>query len=318
MKAFVTGGAGFIGSSIADRLVGDGHSVVIYDSFITGQENFVSHLRNNPKVKIIQGDVLDYENLRTSMHGSDFVFHFQANADVRGGLKNNRVDLEQNTIATYNVLESMRENSVKQIVFSSSATVYGEPEKFPTPEEYPLIQTSTYGASKASGEFMIHAFCEYYEIRSYIYRFVSFIGERYTHGVIFDFMKKLRNNPDELEILGDGNQKKSYLYIQDGIDAILLSVREAKGNKNTFNLGHTDSMNVVDLAKVICDELGLGNVKFKFTGGERGWKGDSPFVLLDTGKIRGMGWNAKVKIEDGVRRTVRYLKSNEELLFKRK
>ncbi|MDD9954349.1 MAG: NAD-dependent epimerase/dehydratase family protein [Candidatus Woesearchaeota archaeon] len=310
MKAFVTGGAGFIGSHIVDQLVKDGHDVTIYDNFSTGREQFIAHL----DVPVVRADVLDLEKLKEAMAGHDIVFHFQANADVRGGIDNTRVDLEQNTIATWNVLDCMRELGIKKIVFSSSATVYGEPASFPTPENYSPLQTSLYGASKLSCEAMIQSYCEYYDMQSWIFRFVSWIGERYTHGVIFDFMKKLENNPKELEILGDGKQKKSYLDVKDGVAGIFHAVTHAKEKVNIFNLGHDDWMNVLDLADIVIKELGLADVSYNILGGERGWKGDSPFVHLDTTKLKDLGWKPQVSIEQGIKNTVAYLQANKDVL----
>jgi len=314
MKAFVTGGSGFIGSNIVDRLIKDGHEVTVYDNFCTGRELFIRHHVNNPKCKIVKADTMNLEKLKESMQDHDFVFHLQANADVRGGISKTRIDLEQNTIATWNLLDAMRQNNIKKIAFSSSATVYGEPNVFPTPENTELIQTSLYGASKLAGEAMIQAYCEYYDMQCFIFRFVSWIGERYTHGVIFDFMKKLKQNNKELEILGDGNQKKSYLYVGDGVDGIFFAIENFKEKKNIFNLGHTEFMNVTKLADIICDELGLNDVKYNFTGGVRGWKGDSPIVHLDITKLKNLGWQPKTSIEEGIRRTVRYLVQNPEAL----
>ncbi len=311
MRAFVTGGAGFIGSHIVDRLVQDGHGVTIYDNFSTGRRGFIRH---HTVVSVIEADVLDLEVLEQSMAGHDIVFHLQANADVRGGINRTRVDLEQNTIATWNVLEAMRRQGIKRIVFSSSATVYGEPGVFPTPEDYAPIQTSLYGASKLACEAMIQAYCEYYGMRSWIFRFVSWIGERYTHGVIFDFMKKLQENPVELEVLGDGKQKKSYLDVVDGVAGIFFALEHATESVNVFNLGHDDWMNVLGLADIVCDELGLESVEYKMTGGKRGWLGDAPFVHLDTTRLKNLGWKPGVSIERGIRNTVRYLKRNPGVL----
>mgnify|MGYP005628502157 CR=1 FL=1 len=312
VKYFVTGGAGFIGSHIVDHLMDSGHKVTVYDNLSTGKETFIKQHLDNPKFKLIKADVLDLESLKKSIVGHDFVFHIQANADVRGGIINTRIDFDQNTIATWNVLEAMRLNNIKKIAFSSSATVYGEPDKFPTPENTELIQTSLYGASKLAGEAMIQAYCEYYDMQSWIFRFVSWIGERYTHGVIYDFMKKLKSNPEELEILGDGKQKKSYLYVKDGVEAVFFAIENFKEKKNLFNLGHTEFMNVVDLANTVCDELKLENVKYNFTGGSRGWKGDAPLVHLDISKLQKLGWKPKTPIEEGVRKTVKYLMENPE------
>jgi UDP-glucose 4-epimerase len=316
-RAFITGGAGFIGSHIVDRLAQGGADVTIYDNFSTGQEEFIIHHAGNPKVRVVHADVLDGKRLEKEMANCDFVFHLQANADVRGGIQQTRVDLEQTTIATWNVLEAMRINEVRRIAFASSATVYGEPDVFPTPESYAPFQTSLYGASKLAGEAMIQAYSEYFGITCYIFRFVSWIGERYTHGVIFDFIKKLGANTQVLEILGDGKQRKSYLDVIDGVNGIFYAVQLAKERKNLFNLGHDEFMNVRDLADIVVEELGLKGVQYCITGGERGWLGDSPFVHLDTTKLKALGWQPQVSIEQGIRNTVRYLQAHSQVLEKR-
>jgi UDP-glucose 4-epimerase len=316
-QAFVTGGAGFIGSHIVDRLVQDGAGVTIYDNFSTGREEFLSQHAGSHKVKVVHADVLDGQALTREMAACDFVFHLQANADVRDGIRRTRVDLEQNTIATWNILEAMRINEIKRIAFASSATVYGEPVVFPTPESYAPLQTSLYGASKLAGEAMIQAYTEYFCMTCYIFRFVSWIGERYSHGVIFDFVKKLAANPDVLEILGDGKQRKSYLDVVDGVNGIFYAIKHAKERKNIFNLGHDQFMNVLKLADIVVGELGLEGVRYQTTGGERGWLGDSPFVHLDTSKLKALGWHPQVPIRDGIRNTVRYLQAHPELLTNR-
>jgi UDP-glucose 4-epimerase len=316
-RAFVSGGAGFIGSHIADRLVTAGVHVTIYDNFSTGQESFVSHHEDNPNVRVVRADILDSERVNREIAGCDFVFHLQANADVRGGMRATRIDLEQNTIATWNLLEAMRLNDVKNMAFASSAAVYGEPDVFPTPESYAPLQTSLYGASKFSCEAMVQAYSEYFGITCYIFRFVSWIGERYTHGVIFDFVEKLRADAQALEVLGDGKQRKSYLDVTDGVNGIFYALQHARERKNVFNLGHDEVMNVLDLADIVVSELGLKNVRYRTTGGERGWLGDSPFVHLDTGKLKALGWTPQISIDQGIRNTVRYLRANPRLLEKR-
>ncbi len=316
-RAFVTGGAGFIGSHIVDRLVQHGVDVVVYDNFSTGQPEFLSQHTGNRQVKVIHADVLDSRALTKEMAGCDFVFHLQANADVRGGIAQTRIDLEQNTIATWNVLDAMRKNAIKRIAFASSATVYGEPDVFPTPETYAPLQTSLYGASKLAGEAMIQAYSEYFGITCYIFRFVSWIGERYTHGVIFDFVKKLRADPQVLEILGDGQQRKSYLEVSDGVNGIFHAIQYAAARKNVFNLGHDEFMNVSDLADIIVAELDLKNVRYHTTGGGRGWLGNSPFVHLDTSRIKALGWRPQISIEQGIRNTVEYLQTHPQVLEKR-
>jgi UDP-glucose 4-epimerase len=313
-RPFVTGGAGFIGSHIVDRLAQIATSVTIYDNFSTGQELSVSHHARNPKIRVVRADVLDSKRLEKEMAGCDFVFHFQANADVRGGITQTRIDLEQNTIATWNVLDAMRINEIKHIVFASSATVYGEPDIFPTPETYAPVQTSLYGASKLGCEAMIQAYSEYFGITSYIFRFVSWIGERYSHGVIFDFVKKLKKDSRILEVLGDGKQRKSYLDVIDGVEGIFHAIEYSREGKNVFNLGHDAFMNVLDLADIIVDQLNLKGVQYITTGGERGWLGDSPFVHLDTAKLQALGWRPRISIERGIRNTVRYLQAHSQLL----
>jgi UDP-glucose 4-epimerase len=311
-KALVTGGAGFIGSHVVDHLLAGGAEVTVYDNLTTGLRANLAGQASNPRMRLVEADVLDLERLQGAMAGADTVFHFQANADVRGGIERTRVDLEQNTIATWNVLEAMRTTGPKTIVFASSATVYGEPEVFPTPESVPLVQTSLYGASKAAGESMIQAYGEYYGIRSLAFRFVSWIGPRYSHGVVYDFLKKLRANPKELEVLGDGRQRKSYLDVRDGVSGIFLALERAAAPKNVFNLGHDDFLNVIDLANIILDELGLEDVRIHTTGGVRGWLGDSPLVHLETSRMKALGWQPRIPIPDSIRATVRYLVEHPE------
>jgi UDP-glucose 4-epimerase len=313
-RAFVTGGAGFIGSHIVDRLAQAAASVTIYDNFSTGQEQFIRHHAGNAQIRVVRADISESERLTKEMAGCDIVFHFQANADVRGGAELTRIDLEQNTIATWHVLDAMRINGIKQLVFASSATVYGEPDIFPTPESFAPLQTSLYGASKLACEAMIQAYSEYFGIRCFIFRFVSWIGERYSHGVVFDFVRKLRRSAETLEILGDGRQRKSYLDVVDGVGGIFHALEHSKDVKNIFNLGHDAFMNVLDLADIIVDELNLKGVRYVTTGGERGWLGDSPFVHLDTTKLKALGWRPRVSIEQGIRDAVRYLQAHPQLL----
>ncbi len=300
-----------------DKLVQGGAEVAVYDNFSTGQRGFLDQHAGNLKVKIIPADVLDSVTLTKEMATCDCVFHLQANADVRGGIDKTRIDLEQNTIATWNVLEAMHKNAIKRIVFASSATVYGEPDVFPTPETYAPLQTSLYGASKLAGEAMLEAYSEYFDITCYIFRFVSWIGERYTHGVIFDFMKKLQANSKVLEILGDGKQRKSYLDVIDGVNGIFHAIQYATERKNVFNLGHDEFINVLNLADIIVTELDLRKVRYETSGGERGWLGDAPVVHLDTGKLKALGWRPQISIEQGIRNTVRYLQTHPQLLERR-
>ncbi len=317
MHFFVTGSAGFIGSHLTDRLLKAGHRVVGFDNFSTGQEEFLSQARKYPKFCQVRGDLLDESLLFQAMEGADFVFHLAANADVRYGTFHPRKDLKQNVIATSNVLEAMRANQIYRIAFASSGSVYGEPEIFPTPEDAPTpIQTSFYGASKMAAEGFIQAYCEAFNFQCYIFRFVSILGERYSHGHVFDFYKSLQTNPNELKILGDGHQKKSYLYIQDCLDAMLLAI-EKNGNKvNVYNLGHDEYCEVNDSVKWITEYLGL-KPRLSYTGGKRGWVGDSPFIFLDCRRIRSFGWIPKLTIREAIIRTVQYLQKNQWLLDRR-
>jgi UDP-glucose 4-epimerase len=314
VRCFVTGCAGFIGSNLADRLLAAGHSVVGYDNFSTGQERFLELAVKSPAFRLVRGDLLDAQTLRSSMAGADFVFHLAANADVRFGLNHTDSDLQQNTIATFNVLESMRQEGIKQIAFTSTGSVYGESKVFPTPEDAPFpVQTSLYGAAKLAGEGLIAAFCEGFGFRGWIFRLVSLLGERYSHGHVFDFYKNLRKNPHELNILGNGKQRKSYLYVQDCIDAIFCAIEKAQDKVNIFNLGTDQYCNVDDSIGWITGAMGI-SPKRVYAGGERGWVGDNPFIFLDTKKIRGLGWAPKLTIQQGVVRTLEYLQANPWLL----
>jgi UDP-glucose 4-epimerase len=314
MRCFITGAAGFIGSNLVDRLLGDGHAVTAYDNFSTGQRAFLEEAQERPGFRLIEGDLLDTERLGEALAGQDFVFHLAANADVRFGTEHPRKDLEQNTIATFNVLEAMRANGVRRIAFSSTGSIYGEPEVFPTPETCPFpVQTSLYGASKAAGEALITAYCTGFGYQSYIFRFVSILGERYTHGHVFDFYKKLLADPHQIEVLGNGRQRKSYLYVQDCIDAMLVVLERAREGVNIYNLGTEEFCTVDDSLGWICAYLGL-NPQRRYTGSERGWIGDSPFIFLDTAKIRALGWRPKLRIRESILRTLQYLQANRWVL----
>ena len=314
MHAFVTGAAGFIGSNLVDRLLSDGHRVVGYDNFSTGQRRFLDAAVPAESFGLVDGDTLNPDCLTRAMRGCDFVFHLAANADVRFGTAHPQKDLEQNTIATFNVLEAMRVNGIRRIVFSSTGSVYGEPDVFPTPETAPFpVQTSLYGASKLAGEGMIQAYCEGFDFQCFIFRFVSILGERYSHGHVFDFYGSLRKKPDELRVLGNGRQRKSYLYVHDCIDAILVAVDKAQDKVNIFNLGVDEYCEVNDSIGWITGHLGIEPAR-TYTGGERGWIGDSPFIVLDTTKIRSLGWAPTLTIREGVTRTLQYLEANPWLL----
>jgi len=314
-RTFITGAAGFIGSTLVDRLLADGVEVVGWDNFSTGQERFLEGALRHPKFRLVRGDNLDLPALTAAMKGCDFAFHLAANADVRFGTHQPRKDLEQNTIATFNVLEAMRANGIKRIAFSSTGSTYGECPVIPTPEDAPFpVQTSLYGASKVAGEGLISAYAEGFGFEGYIFRFVSILGERYTHGHVFDFYKQLTEHPDRLDVLGDGGQRKSYLYVQDCVDAILHVVRAETAAKaphriQVYNLGTAEYVQVKDSIGFICGALGL-KPAIKYGGGSRGWIGDNPFIFLDTKKILATGWKPKLSIEQGIVKTLRWLEAN--------
>lgn len=314
----VTGAAGFIGSTLVDRLLSEGHQVTGVDNFSTGQRRFLEGASKNQNFRLVETDLLDLCALKQVFSGGEAVFHLSANADVRFGTEHPRKDLEQNTIATYNVLEAMRANGIKKMAFSSTGSVYGEASVVPTPEDGPFpVQTSLYGASKAAGEGLISAYCEGFGFQACIFRFVSILGERYTHGHVFDFYRMLKADPSRLQVLGNGKQRKSYLYVQDCIDAILLAMGKVTDNVNIFNLGVDGYCEVNDSIGWICDELGVGP-KLEYSGGDRGWIGDNPFIFLDTKRIRALGWKPKFGIREGVIKTVEYLRANEWVFEERR
>jgi UDP-glucose 4-epimerase len=314
MKYFVSGAAGFIGSNVVDYLLENDYEVVGYDNLSTGRKEFLEKALLEKKFKFINGDINDKSSLANAMKGCDFVFHFAANADVRFGLEHPSKDLEQNTIGTFNVLEAMRQEGIKQIAFSSTGSVYGEAVVIPTPENAPFpVQTSLYGASKLAGESLISAYAEGFGFKVWIFRFVSILGERYSHGHVFDFYKKLLQNPEELHVLGNGLQTKSYLYVGDCVNAIFTAIKNATDNINIFNLGTDQNCQVNDSIKWITKSLGL-TPKLVYTGNERGWIGDNPFIFLDCNKIRSLGWTPKFTIEQGIIKTLEYLQANKWLL----
>lgn len=317
MRYLVTGCAGFIGSSLVDRLLQDGHDVVGIDNFSTGQREFLKSASLSPKFTLVEMDLLEKDAIKSAFQGIDAVYHMAANADVRFGTEHPHKDLEQNAIATFHVLEAMRSHNVKRIAFASTGSIYGEAAVIPTPEDTAFpIQTSLYGASKLAAESLIQAYAEGFGFQGYIFRFVSILGERYTHGHVFDFYKQLLENPDELFVLGNGQQRKSYLYIQDCIDAILHAMQHANDKVNIFNLGTDQYCQVNDSIGWISEYLGL-NPKRVYGGGERGWIGDNPFIYLDTKKIRALGWTPKLSIKEGVKQTIKYLHENQWVLEQR-
>jgi len=303
MKAFVTGGAGFIGSHLADKLIQKGNQVTIYDNLSSGKKEFIKQHLDNKKLDFIEADLLDLERVKKEIKNHDIVFHIAANPHVRLGEKQTDLDLKYETIATYNVLEAMRTNNIKKIVFSSSSVVYGETNEPSLKENYgPLQPISLYGAGKLGSEGLITAFCGTFDFQTWIYRFANVVGTRGTHGVIVDFIEKLRKNPNELEILGDGRQQKPYLHVSDCINGIIFGFEKSTDQINLFNLGCNSNTTVTRIAEIVTEEMGLKNVKFNYTGGKRGWKGDIPRFQLAINKISQLGWKPTYTSDEAVRK----------------
>ena len=292
----VTGGAGFIGSHLVERLLLD-NEVTVLDNFSSGRIEFLEPYRDIPDFHLLTGDLMNPEMLDNAVSGKDFVFHLAANPDVKLGAEDTHVHLEQNVLATYNLLEAMRKNDVRQMAFTSTSTVYGEAARVPTPEDYgPLLPISLYGASKLSCEALISSYCHTFQMQSWIYRFANIVGERGTHGVLVDFIRKLRENSGKLEILGSGKQRKSYLEVKDCILAMIHAVEHSSGEVNVFNIGSEDSVDVTEIADIVVGQMGLDGVEYNYTGGidGRGWRGDVKLMLLSIEKIKRLGWSPEL------------------------
>ncbi|MAV56046.1 MAG: nucleoside-diphosphate sugar epimerase [Candidatus Pelagibacter sp.] len=314
MKTYlITGCAGFIGSNLVDFLLNKKCKIIGLDNLSTGNKFFLKKALKNKNFKFVKIDLFK-NNIEKYFKNVDRVYHLAANADVRFGLNHRKKDINQNIIVTYKVLESIKKNKVKKIIFSSTGSVYGETKQIPTAEiaSFP-IQTSLYAASKVSAEAIISAYCEAYNIKSYIFRFVSILGERYTHGHVFDFVKKLKKNKNFIKVLGDGNQKKSYLHVSDCLKAIDKSIKNCNQKINIINLGTQEYLKVKDSVSIISKCLKL-KPKVIYLGGKRGWIGDNPFIYLDTKKIRSTGWKPKFNITESIKITTNYLMKNSWLL----
>ncbi len=307
-KILVTGGAGFIGSHLVDHLIEKGNRVTVFDNLSSGKMGFIENHLENPDFTLIKGDLLDQEAIEKACEGIDFVCHVAANPDVRLGASDTRVHLDQNILSTYNLLEAMRKNNTKKIAFTSTSTVYGEASIMPTPEDYgPLIPISLYGASKLACEAFITSYSHTFDMQAWIFRFANIVGPRSTHGITVDFIKKLWKNTSLLEILGDGKQEKSYLHVSECVDAILFLIENSKEKVNIFNIGSEDTISATDIGKVVIEEMGLSNVEFTYTGGNRGWKGDVPRMRLGIEKMKSLGWKPVYTSERSIRETARAL-----------
>lgn len=308
--AVVTGAAGFIGSNLVDDLLRRRISVIGIDNLSTGRIKFLHKAIENTNFTFLEKDLFLDNNFEEIFKGSDTVFHLAANADVRFGPEHPIKDFEQNTFVTQKMLEATRVAGVKKFVFSSTGSVYGESEVIPTPENAPFpIQTSLYGASKLACEGLITSYAEAFGIQVWIFRLVSILGPRYTHGHVFDFYKQLKNHPEYLTVLGNGNQRKSYLHVLDCMDAINRALENSNKHVNIFNVGSNATYDVRDSIKLICNEMKLDPI-IKFGIEERGWVGDNPLIHLSTEKIRNFGWESKFTIEESIKDTVKFMKLN--------
>lgn len=307
-KILVTGGAGFIGSNLVDRLMERGNRVLVFDNLSSGKMEFIKHHLENPDFTLMKGDLLDHEAIERACKDADMVYHVAANPDVKLGASDTKVHFDQNILATYNLLEAMRKTGVRKIAFTSTSTVYGEASIMPTPENYgPLIPISLYGASKLACEALITSYSHTFDMQAWIFRFANIVGPRSTHGITVDFIKKLKENPLKLEILGDGKQEKSYLHVSECVNAILFAIEKSNEEVNIFNIGSEDTISATRIGKVVVQEMGLSDVEFIYTGGSRGWKGDVPRMRLGIEKLKAIGWKPAYTSEKSIRDTAKAL-----------
>ena len=304
----VTGGAGFIGSHLVDALVDSGQKVRVLDNFSSGREEFLLHHEDSGRVEIFRADLLDMDAVKKSMRGVEMVHHLAANPDIRLGTEVTDTDLKQGTLATYNVLEAMRMEGVSKISFSSSSAIYGEADQMPTPETYgPVMPISLYGASKLGSEALITAWAGTFGADAWIHRFANIVGPRGTHGVIFDFIHKLKRDPSRLEVLGNGMQEKSYMSAEDCVKAMIHLIGHCDKTVNLYNLGTGDTCSVRRIAEIVVEESGLEGVSIEYTGGDRGWAGDVPKTSLEVSRLLETGFRPNLASEEAIRYTARAL-----------
>ncbi|MFC2002719.1 NAD-dependent epimerase/dehydratase family protein [Chloroflexota bacterium] len=306
-RYFVTGGAGFIGSHLVDRLLTDGNSVTVYDNLSSGKIENIEHLQGEATFQFIQADLLDSDALKEAMKGHELVYHFGANTDIPGGNRITDLDLKNDTIATYNVLKAMKQNKIEKIIFPSSSAIYGDQPSALSESIGPCLPVSLYGAGKLACEGLISSFCHLFNLQAWIFRFGNVLGARMGHGVIVDFINKLRENPKKLEVLGDGNQEKNYFLVEDCLDGILFAFHSCDNPCEVFNLGCESTIKVTAIARIVIEEMGLTDVNISYSGGKRGWPGDMPSVIYDMGKMKRMGWEAGYTSSEAIRMATRRL-----------
>lgn len=305
MRSIVTGGAGFIGSHIVDHLVAQGDEVIVIDALLAGDLRNISRHIDSGAVRFVHANLLN-PGWQDQCAGADRLWHIAADPDVRESAITPDAQLNNTIIATHRVLEAIRTHSIPEIVFTSTSTVYGEATVIPTPETYtPMEPVSVYGAAKLACEALISAYCHSFGVRGYVFRFANIIGPRSGHGVITDFIRKLRQNPKELEILGDGKQTKSYLEVTACVDAMAYVISHASETVNTYNIGSEDWIDVTTIADILVAEGGLTGVQYRFTGGARGWVGDVPRMQLSVEKLKKLGYTPDIGSHESVRLAVR-------------
>lgn len=315
-RVLVTGGAGFIGSHLVDALLTRGYDVVVYDNLSSGRKEFLSHCMDN--ITFIQRDLVNDDKLVEALDGVDHVYHVAANPDVRVGADDTFVSVEQNIIATYNLLEAIRKvrpDDPPSISFTSTSTVYGNADVLPTPENYgPLMPISQYGASKLAAEAIMSAFADNFSIRSSVFRFANVVGSRSTHGILFDFYHKLKDDPTSLQILGDGLQRKSYIHVSDCVEAVIQATENQESNFEYYNVGTKDYVVIKEIPDIVCEAMELKDVKYNYTGGHKGagWKGDVKFMSLSVDKIISTGWMYKLNSRQTLEKAVREIISDLE------
>ena len=292
-KHFITGGAGFIGSHLVDRLINESKQVTVYDNLVSGRRENIEHHLSRANFKFIQADLLDFDALVEAMKGHEVIWHLGANTDIPTGNRITDLDLNNCTIATRNVLEAMRQNNIDKILFASTSCVYGDVPLIPLSETFgPLLPISLYGAGKLACEGLLSTYSHLFDIKVWMFRFGNVLGARMGHGVIYDFIHKLRKNPGEMEILGDGNQEKTFFLIEDCLDGMFFAFKHSDNQCDVFNLGCESTIKVSAIAQIVAEEMGLKDVKFRYTGGKRGWPGDAPYVQLNMKKMARLGWKA--------------------------
>jgi UDP-glucose 4-epimerase len=310
---FVTGGAGFIGSHLVDRLMEEGNQITVYDNLASGKREDIEHHLGKENIRFIEADLLDFDTLKQAIKGHEVVWHLGANTDIPTGNKITDLDLKNCTIATRNVLEAMRQLGINKMVFASSACVYGDAPPIALDETFgPLLPISLYGAGKLACEGLISAYSHLFGINAWIFRFANVVGARMGHGVIYDFIHKLKRNPQELEILGDGNQEKPFFLVEDCIDGMLCAFYNSDNQYDVYNLGCESFTKVTRVAQIVVEELGLKDVRLRYTGGKRGWPGDAPIVHFNVAKMRAIGWEARHTSDEAVRIAARRLLGKEK------